>query len=349
LPSGFVYLSEIEATIIQDIRYAGSHNFIGRPARGYEAPACILSLRTAEALKRIQNQLRAENLSLMVYDCYRPERAVQDFAEWAEAESDQIMKNEFYPEVDKSRLFSLGYLAKQSSHSRGNAVDLKIVRMGENQIEHKVGNPLRPCHLPKGVQEQGSDYGTDYDCFHELSRTHHPAIRGEAQKNRDRLVAQMRAQGFVNYEREWWHFELPGAGSDARDFPIRDSPSSVGRASVRETEQTLEERLRTGCGETVRIVCVSGGARVRAYEEPKISSKVAGTLREGDLGITCIKCEGSPHTLESFTRLGARARSRETPPWCLVKFFASGALTRMGWISAKHIAPASQQVQCGGQ
>src|SRR5437868_4337685 len=78
LPRGFVYLRDVDPTIVQDIRYAGSHNFVGRPVRGYLAAECILSISAADALKTVQRKLAAKNLSLIAWDCYRPKRAVDD-------------------------------------------------------------------------------------------------------------------------------------------------------------------------------------------------------------------------------------------------------------------------------
>jgi zinc D-Ala-D-Ala dipeptidase len=85
LPKGFVYLRDIDPTIVQDIRYAGSHNFVGRPIRGYLAAECILSEPAAKALEAVQRKLADKELSLVVWDCYRPKRAVNDFLQWTKA------------------------------------------------------------------------------------------------------------------------------------------------------------------------------------------------------------------------------------------------------------------------
>ena len=130
LPKGFVYLRDIDPTIVQDIRYAGSHNFVGRPIRGYLAAECILSEPAANALKAVQRKLAEKKLSLIVWDCYRPKRAVDDFLQWSKDPARYEMKAEFYPRTDKQKLFALGYLAKPSAHSRGSTVDLGIVPIG---------------------------------------------------------------------------------------------------------------------------------------------------------------------------------------------------------------------------
>ena len=61
LPKGFVYLRDLDPTIVQDIRYAGSHNFVGRPIRGYLAAECILAQPAANALVDVQRKLAERN------------------------------------------------------------------------------------------------------------------------------------------------------------------------------------------------------------------------------------------------------------------------------------------------
>src|ERR1700721_2429619 len=75
LPKGFVYLRSIDPKLVQDIRYAGSHNFVGRPIRGYLAAECILSVSAANALETVQRVLAAKKLSLIVGVCSLPARA----------------------------------------------------------------------------------------------------------------------------------------------------------------------------------------------------------------------------------------------------------------------------------
>lgn len=142
LPDGFVYLRDIAPDIRQDMRYAGNHNFVGRPIEGYEAGECILSTKAAEALRAAAEELAPENLRLRVYDCYRPARAVADFAQWARDIDDTIMQAEFYPRVDKSLLFELGYIAERSGHSRGSTVDLTIEPMNTPETGWTPGDPL---------------------------------------------------------------------------------------------------------------------------------------------------------------------------------------------------------------
>jgi zinc D-Ala-D-Ala dipeptidase len=229
LPKGFVYLRDVDPTIVQDIRYAGSHNFVGRPIKGYLAAECILSVAAANALATVQKMLAAKSLSLIVWDCYRPKRAVEDFFRWSRDPTQSEMKAEFYPRTDKQNLFALGYLATHSAHSRGSTVDLGIVPAGTSLVPPPdPPQPLMACTAPKGERfEDGTiDFGTGYDCLDVLGNTAN--ARGTALSNRQTLKSYMRGAGFRSYAREWWHFELvnePFHG-DGFDFEVSASPSS---------------------------------------------------------------------------------------------------------------------------
>jgi D-alanyl-D-alanine dipeptidase len=207
----FVSVTEIDPTIIVEARYHGSHNFIGRPIEGYEAPKCLLVRAAAEALSRVQTEVRAFGLGLKTYDCYRPQRAVAHFAAWARDLSDVKMKAEFYPDIDKTKLFDLGYIAERSGHSRGSTVDLTLIPIPPpSQAEYREGDPLVRCTAPveHRFRDNTLDMGTGYDCFSELSHTASPAVGAVAARNRLLLKAVMEKHGFVNYAQEWWHFTL---------------------------------------------------------------------------------------------------------------------------------------------
>jgi D-alanyl-D-alanine dipeptidase len=230
LPGGFVYLRDIDPTIVQDIRYAGSHNFVGRPIRGYLAAECILSVSAANALATVQSKLAAKKLSLIVWDCYRPQRAVDDFFRWSKDRTRTEMKTEFYPRTDKSMLFALGYLATRSAHSRGSTVDLGIVPSDFSSAP-PPGPPqaLKPCASPKGERfEDGTiDFGTGYDCLDVLANTSNALVGEPARQNRQTLKSYMREAGFRSYAREWWHFQLVNEPFRyGFDFEVSASPSS---------------------------------------------------------------------------------------------------------------------------
>lgn len=186
-PAGFVDAAQIVPGLQVEMRYTGSHNFVGRPVDGYEAPVCILTRPAAEALARVQAELAPRGLGLKVYDCYRPQRAVAHFASWAADLNDQSTKAEFYPNVEKARLFELGYIAQRSGHSRGSTVDLTII------------------DLATGAE---IDMGTPFDLFDTRSWPTDPNVSAAARSNRLMLQSLMRAQGFRSLREEWWHFTL---------------------------------------------------------------------------------------------------------------------------------------------
>ena len=208
-PAAFVDLRSVDATILHDIRYRSDHNFIGRPIVGYREPLCILTRPAAEALSRAQSSLLGRGYTLKVYDCYRPQRAVDDFARWAERPGDQRMKEEFYPRVDKGVLFDQGYIAFRSGHSRGSTLDLTIVKLpAAPQRRFIPGEPLVSCFAPyeQRFPDNTVDMGTGYDCFDTLANTLDPRIQGAPLANRLLLKTTLEAEGFENYAAEWWHY-----------------------------------------------------------------------------------------------------------------------------------------------
>lgn len=222
-PKDFVALSSVDPSIIQDMRYATKVNFIGRRIDGYRQPLCILTKPTAEALHRAQEKLLPQGYSLKVYDCYRPQRAVDHFARWAKDLDDDRMKAEFYPRVAKDRLFADGYIAEKSGHSRGSTVDLTIVKVNSPAA---VGGSVRPgpCYAPQGERrpDNSVDMGTGFDCFDTLAHTDDPRIQGAQRTNRQFLKGALAAEGFVNLPEEWWHFTYkPETFPDTYfDFPV---------------------------------------------------------------------------------------------------------------------------------
>lgn len=183
--SPLVRLADIDPTIGQDARYASDNNFIGRPIRGYLAPQVMLTREAAIALKHAQELAVEKGYSILVYDGYRPQQAVDHFVEWGADLADTLNKATYYPDVPKAELFDRGYIAARSGHSRGSTADLTLTKDGE---------PL--------------DMGTPFDYFDELSHTENPAISDEALANRLVLREIMASAGFSNYVNEWWHYTL---------------------------------------------------------------------------------------------------------------------------------------------
>jgi zinc D-Ala-D-Ala dipeptidase len=204
-----VEIRTVDPTIVVEARYATNHNFIGRPIAGYHAEKCFLTPEAANALKNVQTEVRQFGLSLKVYDCYRPQRAVNDFIAWAKDARDQKMKAEFYPRVDKRDAFRLGYIAEKSGHSRGSTVDLTLIPWPAPPEEHyRQGQHLVDCTSPRRFGDNTLDMGTGYDCFDELAHTANPGVPPLARRNRLLLKSVMEKFGFKNYENEWWHFTL---------------------------------------------------------------------------------------------------------------------------------------------
>jgi zinc D-Ala-D-Ala dipeptidase len=221
LPGGFVYLRDIDPTIIQDIRYATSNNFVGRPLAGYQAGECVVKREVGLRLKAVQQELSKRSLSLKMLDCYRPARASVDMVRWSRDPKDN--GHRFNPAIDKHDLFQLGYIAAYSKHSTGAALDLTLVDLtAANTAAFDPARTYADCTAPvdKRAPEGSIDMGTGYDCTDLKGHTRSSAITPEQRRWRQELIAAMARQGFVNYSKEWWHFSLPGAGGPPQDFPI---------------------------------------------------------------------------------------------------------------------------------
>jgi zinc D-Ala-D-Ala dipeptidase len=222
LPKDFVYLRDVAPGIAQDMRYASDNNFTGRALPGYDAGECVLRREVAAALARVQQDLARKGLGLKVYDCYRPARAVAAMAAWAQGSRDQSTRR-FFPAQRKEKLFALGYIAAHSAHSTGIAVDLTLIQRGApppgrfDRAAH-----YGPCNgaASERAPDNSLDMGTGFDCFDPASFTANAAITPEQKRWRNVLLAAMRARGFRNYFREWWHFSYGARPAQAYDFPI---------------------------------------------------------------------------------------------------------------------------------
>lgn len=231
LPDGFVRLRDVAREIAHEIRYTTAYNFVGEPIDGYLAPECILTEPAADALAGVARDLARDGLGLKVYDCYRPQTAVNHFVRWANTPSALGMRDAFYPTEPKGRLFSRGYIATRSGHSRGSTVDLTLVRLpAEDAVRTSYPDSTetlprcdRPLSGADGRLAEGDlDMGTAYDCLSPSAATASRAVSAEARRNRERLRAAMSARGFRNYTKEWWHFTLrdePHARTYF-DFPV---------------------------------------------------------------------------------------------------------------------------------
>jgi D-alanyl-D-alanine dipeptidase len=232
-PGAFVSLHDVAPSVIIEIRYITHHNFIGSPIDGYREPLCLLTKQTADSVARVQQAVRAKGYSLKVYDCYRPQRAVDEFVAWGKRLKDQKMKAEFYPREPKRRVFKDGYIASQSGHSRGSTLDLTLVKLpaGKQETYHR-GDALRDCGNPRGkrFRDNSIDMGTGYDCFDPLAHPYNGRIHGKQRANRLKLRHAMLAEGFKGLNTEWWHFTLKNEPYPDTffDFPVESA--AVGAA-----------------------------------------------------------------------------------------------------------------------
>ncbi|TPK64657.1 M15 family metallopeptidase [Mesorhizobium sp. B2-4-19] len=211
LPAGFVRLADIAPSIRQDIRYAGADNFLHRKVTGYDAPLCILTLQAAQALAGVQQAIAARGLTLVVFDCYRPARAVADMGDWTRQGGPP--DPQWYPGVRRGDLIAKGYVGELSTHSRASTVDVAIARAdGPSVAKPACG----------AVDADTLDFGSGFDCFDPMSETAHRPLGNEATANRKLLVEAMRAGGFKNYAREWWHYTLRHEPFPTQrfDFPV---------------------------------------------------------------------------------------------------------------------------------
>jgi D-alanyl-D-alanine dipeptidase len=186
LPDGFVYVDEVIPDVQVDLRYAGSHNFVGRPVIGYISTRPVLTRQAAQALSGVQADLRPFGLQVKIFDAYRPQQAVDDFVAWSKDTTDVRTKAEFYPHLDKAVLFPQGYIAEKSSHSRGSTLDLTIAQQQPPFVE--------------------LDMGTPFDYFGPESWPDFAGVTVQQRANRLLLQTLMVKHGFNPYQQEWWHF-----------------------------------------------------------------------------------------------------------------------------------------------
>lgn len=209
-PDDFVPLRAVAPSIRQELRYTGKDNFLGRPVAGYGNAQCWLTRPAAEALAEVQAALESQGLTLKVFDCYRPQRAVDDFMRWADGPVGPNAEL-YYPDVPQNQLIPQGYIAACSGHSRGSTVDLTIIRRGS--WASSGADEKRGC---QGGRANELDMGSGWDCFGPQSHTLGELVAGQVRENRWKLKQLMEDHGFVNFRKEWWHYTL-------RDEPWPDT------------------------------------------------------------------------------------------------------------------------------
>ncbi len=338
LPLGLVFLRDVAPSIIQDIRYAGRDNFTGRPIVGYDAAECILTERTALALKSVQASI-SPRYSLKVFDCYRPRMAVADMLIWSQdGRQDPRRKAIYHPLLDKSDLFDRGFISRRSRHSRGFAVDLTIIT---TPVRHEYSQrTAAPCSkaATERAFDSNLDFGTGFDCFDHRSATSSGSISAEAKMNRDFLLSLMRKAGFSNYSKEWWHFELDGS-SNSPEYNVK--VTSRKREASASPDLTIPPTNPCGTSEPLRIVCSSNRTSLALYEGPSLTTKQLGELPTDGL-VNCLHCTGR-ETLAAYVKLDALSKSVSNPPWCKVR----GPDRLSGWVDGRFLAPVNETaVEC---
>ena len=190
LPENFVLIKELIPSIVIEMRYDTNNNFTGRPIPGYGSRQAVITIATANALKKVQKELNKLGLGLKIFDAYRPQKAVNHFMKWSDQPSDTIMKNKYYPNLKKNTLFDLGYIASKSGHTRGSTIDLTLLYVSGPEKGKEV------------------DMGSVWDLFGARSGYGYEAISIIQKANRKLLRELMVAHKFLPYDKEWWHFSL---------------------------------------------------------------------------------------------------------------------------------------------
>jgi D-alanyl-D-alanine dipeptidase len=191
----FVYVDEAVPGIRWDARYATADNFTGAPVDGYLANRVIGTKTLCVALELAQEKAESIGFGLLLWDGYRPQRAVDAFLRWSRSPGESRTKAKHHPNLDRSELFERGYVASRSGHTRGSAIDLTLFRLS-------TGEPV--------------PMGGDHDLMDPVSHHGAPGITAAEARNRHYLRSIMWTAGFDAYEREWWHYLL-------RDEPHPDT------------------------------------------------------------------------------------------------------------------------------
>ena len=183
--SDFAPIYSVIDDAVYDIRYYSSYNFTGKRIDGYKAPVAYMTKESLKALSVAADNLRKRGYRLLIWDAYRPQKAVDNFVRWINDPNDEGDKS-FYPDLKKSDLLKGNYVAEKSGHTRGSTVDLTIIRTDGKQI----------------------DMGGGFDLFSEVSHPDYKKLTRKQKKNRRVLSRAMEKAGFQGIDSEWWHFTL---------------------------------------------------------------------------------------------------------------------------------------------
>jgi D-alanyl-D-alanine dipeptidase len=207
---GFVFLHEVDPSIMLSLRYTTNENFVGTPVDGYKrSDVAVMTKQTAEALKKVQEEVAKDGYSLVVYDAYRPQKAVGHFIRWGKDVASQTKKTDYYPRIDKDTVFELGYVLKRSGHSRGSTVDLTLIKLGNQLHEVQTSKRMLFDGFTINFLDDGTvDMGSSFDLFDLASHYENNLIADEYKTRRGYLKEKMTKHGFKPLADEWWHFTL---------------------------------------------------------------------------------------------------------------------------------------------
>lgn len=200
----FAFVDELVPGIRWDAKYATWDNFTGTPVEGYLANRIVGTKALCAGLQRAQERAASLGFGLLVWDGYRPQRAVDRFLRWAREPEDGRTKVRHYPRLDRAEMFEKGYVAARSGHSRGSTVDLTLYHAATGALAAMGGH--------HDLMDPASHHGAK-------------SVRRVEARNRACLREIMTDAGFAPYELEWWHYTLRDEPHPDTyfDFPIVSS------------------------------------------------------------------------------------------------------------------------------
>lgn len=210
LPTDFVFLADVDPSIIQSLRYHTDQNFLGRQVAGYKSGKVVCTRKAALQLKKANDFLKKHGYRFVIYDAYRPVMAVRDFNHWGKDTNDDKAKEYYYPYLSKKDIFRLGFVAARgSSHSRGSTFDLTIIRSDQDlkPIVYSKRRLASGEEIPF-LDDNTVDMGSSWDLFHEVSNHDSRMVTEEQNKMRNFLRTVMKQHGFRPCRNEWWHYTL---------------------------------------------------------------------------------------------------------------------------------------------
>ncbi|QUQ69308.1 D-Ala-D-Ala dipeptidase VanX [Kutzneria sp. CA-103260] len=197
----FVFVDELVPGIRWDAKYATWDNFVGKPVDGYLVNRIVGTKALCAALEKARDKAQSLGFGLLIWDGYRPQRAVDNFMSWSRQPEDGRTKQRHYPNIERAAMFELGYVAAKSGHSRGSTVDLTLFHLDSGDL---------------------ADMGGDHDLMDSVSHHGADGVGPDQARNRQHLCSVMEDCGFSSYQYEWWHYTLKSEPYPDTyfDFPI---------------------------------------------------------------------------------------------------------------------------------